>query len=50
MFEWLVFIALCIILARDFGLPLRLAQVIYGVVLLLILLLCLLGLAARVHG
>lgn len=34
-FDWLVFVYLCVVLARDFGLPVRLAQAMQGVVLML---------------
>lgn len=41
-YEWLVFVFLCVVLARDFGLPVRVAQVIQ-LVLLILMLLVLLG-------
>lgn len=44
---WLVFVFLCIVLARDFGLPVRLAQVIQGAVLFLMLLVLVFGFGGR---
>jgi hypothetical protein len=38
IFAWLVFFALCVLLGERLGLPSRLALVLFGVVLLLMLL------------
>lgn len=47
---WLVFAFLCVVLARDFGLPVRLAQAIQGALLLIMLLVLAFGLSGRTLG
>ena len=38
MFQWLVFVWLCLQLGKEFGLPARVTQIVQGTLLLLMLL------------